>query len=151
MFSASTSTESDHVVKIISFLPRHLWNNQRNNQSSFYHNNRLRPIYRAFRAAFCQYILCLKITKQQNFANLHFLCRESNISSCVSLTRTLHPPLYFAYVATIKKPQVNMERSVLCISIDLTDWEWDTNLLIPVIYWKSRNIDRMHALSWTIE
>ena len=66
-------------------------------------------------------MLCLKIKKQQNSANLHFLCRESNISSCVSLNFTLHPPLYIAYVAATQKPQGNIERSVLCISIDIAE------------------------------
>lgn len=121
MFPASTSTESNHAVKIVFLFTLHLWNNQRIKQSSFYSDNRLQPIYRAFTSAFCQHILCLKIKKQQNFANLHFLFRESNISPCVNLILTFHPPIYLAYDAATKKPRVNKEPSVLCISIDLTE------------------------------
>ena len=135
MFPASTSTESNHVVKIIFLFTLHLWNNQRIKQSSFYSNNRLQPIYRAFTSAFCQYIHCLKIKKQQNFANLHFLFRESNISPCVNLTLTLHPPIYLAYDAVTQKPRVNIEPSVLCISIDLTENGIESNVMMQSALW----------------
>ena len=120
MFPASTSTESNHVVTIIFLFTLHLWNNQRIKQSSFYSNNRLQPIYRAFTSAFCQYIHCL-----------HFLFRESNISPCVNLTLTLHPPIYLAYDAVTQKPRVNIEPSVLCISIDGIE----SNVMMQLAWW----------------
>jgi len=135
MFPASRSTEGNHVLKIIFVFTLHLWNNQRIKQRSFYINNRLQPIYRAFTSAFCQYILCLKIKKEQNFANLHFLFRESNISPCVNLTLTLHPPTYLAYDAATQKPRVNIEPSVLCISIDLTENGIESNVMMQLALW----------------
>ena len=80
--------------KIIYIFTFHIWNNQRHKQSSFYNNNHLHLIYQTFSATFCQYFLCLKIKKPQNFANLYLLCREGNISSRVSFPL---PSLYRRY------------------------------------------------------
>ena len=134
MFPTSTTTERNHVVKIVFLFTLHLWNNQRIKQSSFYSDNRLdlQPIYRAFTSALCQYILCLKIKKQQYFANLHFLF---NISPCVNLTLTLHPSIYLAYDAATPKPRVNIVPSVLCISIDLTENGIESNVMMQLALW----------------
>ena len=131
MFPAPTSTESNYIVKIMFLFTLHLWNNQRIKQSSFYSNYRLQPIYRAF----CQHILCLKI-KKQNFANLHFLFRESNISPYVYLILTLHPPIYLAYDAATQSRELTcIEPSVLCISIDLTENGIESNLMMQLALW----------------